>query len=368
MKSLVKKKLGFTLIELLVVIAIIAVLIALLLPAVQQAREAARRTQCKNNLKQLGLSFFNYESTYGQFPPVGTVESLPTPDLNAHGFLEYLLPYMDQGNLYTQINFSVPIDFGTASGGPVNLSSVGGLNYTASQNFNALSSAVITGLMCPSVPRSSSVVISQDSEFGQNGVAGAYSVGSANDYGAASGIRHTLANIYDAAKGNASINAHGILTTNDLQPTLAKVSDGTSNTFLMCEVAGRPNWYSNGKLVYSYSNGAGTLGAGNSPSGPVQATIGSVNMTTSSLYGGAWTDWNSTQCWFKGSDLLGSGNEGPCVINCTNLFDYGMYGFHPGGAHVLMGDGTVKFLAQNMSNVVFAEGVTKASGYPNGDF
>src|ERR1700722_10659447 len=88
---------GFTLIELLVVIAIIAVLIALLLPAVQQAREAARRTQCKNNLKQLGLSMFNYESTYNQFPPVGTVDTLPAPnnDYNAHGFIEYLLPYMD---------------------------------------------------------------------------------------------------------------------------------------------------------------------------------------------------------------------------------------------------------------------------------
>ncbi|WP_010583681.1 DUF1559 domain-containing protein [Schlesneria paludicola] len=358
---------GFTLIELLVVIAIIAVLIALLLPAVQQAREAARRTQCKNNLKQLGLAFFNYESTFNQFPPVGTVDNLPAPrnDYNAHGFIEYLLPYIDQGNLYSQINFSVPIGFGTATGGPLNMSSVGGTNYAASQNFTTFSSTAITALMCPSVPRNSTLVISQDATLAQNGVTGAYNVGSANDYGASSGIRHTLANIYQAAKPSV-VDRSGILNTSTMRPSVAQVTDGTSNTFLMCEIAGRPNWYSNGKLIYTSPNGSSTLSQGSG--GPVQGVIGPVTMTTSSVYGGAWTDWNSVQLWFKGSDLLGSGNEGPCVINCTNLFDYSMYAFHPGGAHVLMGDGTVRFLAQNMSNVVFAEGVTQGSGSPNGEF
>src|SRR6187549_2439077 len=95
---------GFTLIELLVVIAIIAVLISLLLPAVQQAREAARRTQCKNNLKQMGLALHNYESTYNMFPLISTTNTA-LGNVNTHGLREFLLPYIDQGPLYNQINF-----------------------------------------------------------------------------------------------------------------------------------------------------------------------------------------------------------------------------------------------------------------------
>src|SRR5471030_464904 len=104
---------GFTLIELLVVIAIIAVLIALLLPAVQQAREAARRTQCKNNLKQLGLAMFNYEGTYGRFPFASFVPWGRTGKDDCH--MDYngqfgpnwgvaLLPFIEQSALYTSMN------------------------------------------------------------------------------------------------------------------------------------------------------------------------------------------------------------------------------------------------------------------------
>ena len=105
MRTMTFARRGFTLIELLVVIAIIAILVALLLPAVQQAREAARRTQCKNNLKQLGLAIHNYHDTHGCLPIAdvdGTVNAV-----SAHA---RLLPYLEQTNLYTRVDFNVPYD------------------------------------------------------------------------------------------------------------------------------------------------------------------------------------------------------------------------------------------------------------------
>ena len=100
---------GFTLIELLVVIAIIAVLIALLLPAVQQAREAARRTQCKNNLKQIGLAAFNYESTFGCFPMRTIYGKYQGVKAKFFGPFYGMLPYLDQQPLYNMIDFSSPM-------------------------------------------------------------------------------------------------------------------------------------------------------------------------------------------------------------------------------------------------------------------
>src|SRR5579871_6256397 len=105
---------GFTLIELLVVIAVIAVLVALLLPAVQQAREAARRSQCKNNLKQIGLALQNYHDTSNIFP-LGYCARLPyvdgaTDTTPGWGWPTYILPQLEQGPLYNQINWSQPVE------------------------------------------------------------------------------------------------------------------------------------------------------------------------------------------------------------------------------------------------------------------
>jgi prepilin-type N-terminal cleavage/methylation domain-containing protein len=115
-KAKLRKWSGFTLIELLVVIAIIAVLIALLLPAVQQAREAARRTQCRNNLKQLGLALHNYHDNYGRLPKCVYWYSAPSytngiaqnPQPRNFSWISMILPFIDQGPFYNSINFNAP--------------------------------------------------------------------------------------------------------------------------------------------------------------------------------------------------------------------------------------------------------------------
>src|ERR1700724_2586602 len=117
-RTRVFSRLGFTLIELLVVIAIIAVLVALLLPAVQQAREAARRSQCKNNLKQIGLALHNYNESFAVLPPGRLVNPV---NGQGHCFSAYahLLPHLDQGPVYNQINFSANPDDTAGPDAPV---------------------------------------------------------------------------------------------------------------------------------------------------------------------------------------------------------------------------------------------------------
>ncbi len=147
---------GFTLIELLVVIAIIAVLIALLLPAVQQAREAARRSQCQNNLKQLGLAIHNYVDTFGKFPPSAVAGSPPAVvqggELNQNvdggwSWAQQILPYIEQGNLYDQLNVGAT---NTIPNDPANLPDANDYTTALPNTPEALLTTKIPVYFCPS--------------------------------------------------------------------------------------------------------------------------------------------------------------------------------------------------------------------------
>ena len=393
-----KKRLGFTLIELLVVIAIIAVLIALLLPAVQQAREAARRTQCKNNLKQLGLAFHNYESTYKCFPAAVNAlcpakstgykgffswsnfgEGLQTStaaqtDTNVHIFSEYLLPYMDQGNLYNLINFSMPIGYGTSTGGACVFSADNPKAYVAQPI--AIGNTVIPAFMCPSTPRSGGIqTYLNDWVYGSVGTSNYWMIGSASDYWPTES---------DTAPNGFSGQKDSILDANDgagaLCCTIAMVTDGLSNTTIIGEIAGTENIWCGG-MQYGASGytSKGGLQGGPARAGSVwydfQHAASQMNpmipgsctgsgMTTSHLSGGGTT---------PGQFVNGVNNGTPYGKSAANPsggsnYHYTLYAFHPGGANVLMGDGSVKFLSQNIDYNTAAAVFIRNDGFVVGDF
>lgn len=362
---------AFTLIELLVVIAIIAVLIALLLPAVQQAREAARRTQCKNNLKQLGLAFHNYESTHGQFPGALYIvgdsavnigegvddQPLGTADMNVHTWTELVLPFMDQANLYNSINFSVAMGFGTATGGPPPNYARGG-SYAASQNFQAISGTTISAFICPTTPRSQTLVPAYlDDWLTDSFGAQMYHAGSALDYVGMAPVSNTAQNnangnfktgaILDMETGDASGNG-GPYSTG---VKLSWITDGTSNT-LICGESSRPdskNW-AMGKPWRNLTD----------------ENVG--------LMGDAWNDWQHSVGHFVRAINPGAGTvdpvtntvvgrtDGSCLINCNNKWNF--YSFHVGGAQFLMADGSVRFINQNIARYTFNKILIMADGKP----
>ncbi|MDB5391038.1 MAG: hypothetical protein JWM11_6684 [Planctomycetaceae bacterium] len=192
---------GFTLIELLVVIAIIAVLIALLLPAVQQAREAARRSQCRNNLKQIGVALHNYHSTFNVLPP-GYVSGAAYPATsNGWSWCAMLLPYLDQAPLYSSINFQLPIE------NPAN---------------QPWLSKTLPLMLCPSDQTSSGQFSITDAA---NNVI--ISAAAASSYAATVGDDSSEA---DALTGNGSFYRNS-------NTRFADITDGTSNTVLVGERA-----------------------------------------------------------------------------------------------------------------------------------
>jgi len=348
---------GFTLIELLVVIAIIAVLIALLLPAVQQAREAARRSQCRNNLKQLGLAFHNYHETARRFPfgyyalPASAAAVAPG-GLNAATWGLMLLPYVDQGPLFKQYNSASPaLNPPQAPHNAATLAANVGVISTPLAVFQCPSSPTRPSTYNVSVPANAFAVTINGTTFRFPAMSW---ISANSDYGAASGVLGIFANqAYANFPGGASSNREGVLGGFSNTST-ADLRDGTANTFLLGERTG-------GAEIYN----AGGLPANLSPMSAAQQAL------TKATNGGGWGDVLNAEHWVGGSlssGVTGTMAQGSCAINCTNARGRGFFCFHAGGAHFVMADGAVRFVSQNVTQFTFAGLVTRKKGENIGEF
>jgi prepilin-type N-terminal cleavage/methylation domain-containing protein len=332
--SVVRRRVGFTLIELLVVIAIIAVLIALLLPAVQQARESARRTQCKNNFKQLGLALHNYHDSFGVFPAsgyavgIGGQDHAVTPgsttaviprQSNTSGFV-MLLPYFDQAAVYNRWDFNHAASW----------SYVYGL-YSASTvlgnpDTNALlSKKVMPMLTCPS----------------DNG--GPFYT-SANQYYSISGTQtggyrtnYEFSVWYGDYYHNhywnlLSLNQRPLFGT-DTRTSISDMTDGTSNTVAMIE------------QVREKYNGA--LGGW---SYRCHVNVG-IDLSWAPINNWCYPVGSTTNC------LVGRLGEWATAGS-----------LHTGGCHVVLGDGSVRFVTENIDAVTRRRLATISDGQTVGEF
>lgn len=343
MLSRKKRSQGFTLIELLVVIAIIAVLIALLLPAVQQAREAARRSQCKNNLKQIGLAFHNYHEAVNCFPPAyWAVIATPTTDQNAKGVMSQILPYMDQAPLFNLIDQNVPLYGG-----------VTGFNATIQAANVALAKTVIPTFMCPSSPANKidTNYLYPAGAFGPFPNANATWEGGRCDYVVTTGVRGDFAQIaYSGSAGgdrDGALQVAGQIGADGGQAgRIRDITDGTTNTLLLAERTG-------GTKIWFKSAGA-----------PIGFQVyGPTN-------GGSWSDVILGENWLRGTGANGvpGADGGPCPINCSNLRGDGYHSFHTGGTHGLLADGSVRFINENIAALTLAGLITRSKGEVPGEF
>jgi len=349
----------------LVVIAIIAVLIALLLPAVQQAREAARRTQCKNNLKQIGLAAHNYADTFSLFPINSDGRTIAGPTTGGgscngvsnsnFGWAVRILPQIDQAPLYNNINFSDR----TANPG----AAVAGW---CSPNNLPYTSTVLTAMMCPSNPQPKGVTslpnmcgapwntsplvqaaggapaqvgradYSANLGFALDDIFQANPLGLPSNWENWSGApaTETPGQAFAIAWGYTSFNVADPLTFHDGvfgysgAATIAQITDGTSNTFMICE---NHHW-TNGPNSPSVNNGM------------VGAWASSLNLVT--LVNGINWAPNANWNWTAG----------------------GMGSTHTGGAHALLCDGSVRFISQNISIFTLQGLATRAGSEKVGEF
>jgi len=328
---------GFTLIELLVVIAIIAVLIALLLPAVQQAREAARRSQCKNNLKQLGLALHNYHDVFQMFPPAQgltqTVDQTNGGDNGNHyrsrSIFVAMLPYLDQSPLYNQFDQNVRVDYGRNAP----------LRYIP-----------LAALRCPS-----------DVDY----------VGTPPgcNYGGSAGAHPYWPTANSGTKG---------LFRRLQSVRIADVTDGTSNTIAMMEsVVGDATDSTYNKMT-DIAKGVTSNWPGDA-GGWTQIQVNAYGMSCDTA---AATSHYSIQGAYWAQGLTGmtiSNTLTPpnwkypnCNFTTGGVMDgkgvYGARSRHTGGVQILMGDGSVRFASENVNLATWQSAGGASDGNVLGEF
>ncbi len=312
----VRLRTGFTLVELLVVIAIIGILVALLLPAVQAAREAARRTECTNNLRQLALALYNYDSTHGHFPAGGACPRATgggcTTISRCHTWFEAILPFMEQQSLYDQIDFDKATDDRRSNG-------------------RLLTGLLLPGVHCPSDPDAQLV----DHEY-------LNSCGTC-DYATGPVGTRSMGASYSPSGGPIQMNGCAIPPW----PDRSNCQSASGGRYLpgASTQPGAPGFFAGGPVSYSFR----------------QCPDGATNTF---LIGETLPRWDPFKMYFNSHLNVGSTNPppnyfkinprrceypAPCYddVPCQSMRS-GFNSLHPGGLNMAMADGGVHFVSDDI--------------------
>lgn len=351
-----RRRSAFTLIELLVVIAIIAILIALLLPAVQQAREAARRTQCRNNLKQCGIAMHNYHDVHGMFP-IGV--SVDGDMWNFYGnAMAYMLPYIEQENLQNLYDFTRPWE----------------------QQSSAVASTIIATYTCPS-----STIQQPHTESRLGAVLALFGAPVGTQFGSTDYVLNKGA--HDAwciSTNTIPANVRGVFDF-DMKVSIKDLTDGSSNTFAMGEGASGSNWKlcrsngcTEGQALPPDSSGAEyfPVNAWIIPQPAADGLFGIAEVCGTNVFGTTLHPLNQNPVVDTAiGGISGTANpatENPAVItDCTSSVDGGIdrtSGFrsnHTGGGFFLRCDGSCKFVSENVNLSVYQATSTIGGGEVN---
>lgn len=327
---------GFTLVELLVVIAIIGILIGMLLPAVQQVREAARRIECGNKMRQIGLACHNFESSFMRLPPGGTNLASPfgggAVNPGGHSWMGAILPFIELQTIWDQAGF-------------------GEVPYTNSAMVSTLSNVLVPTFKCPSSPLE---------EFSKNQTIPAMIA----DYVAISGHIGELGGVEGPSSSEAPFsNTNGIIAQNGVfyqnsETTFGSISDGTTNTILIGEVS---------DFIY--------VGA-NEPRDYRPGGIGEASNENGPGFHAGWQTNTSPDNLYNCTTLRYIVNPGPGFSFSTGPndgvhfrgYNTPLRSSHPGGVQLLLGDSSVQFASDDLSLTALAQLANRNDGQVNNEF